>query len=76
MTVIDHQNTVKYKKELLNFIYSELGNINYSKDKIISLIKEHKKASSYLNNNYNTVSFESKINLSEYDIAIKKIKKR
>tara|TARA_R110000850_G_scaffold195808_1_gene322225 strand:+ start:193 stop:426 length:234 start_codon:yes stop_codon:yes gene_type:complete len=76
MTITDYQNDIKYCKELLNFIHSEVGKINYSKDKIISLIKEHKRMSISLNKNYITVLFQSKINLSEYDLAVINLKNK
>tara|TARA_R110000796_G_C14300155_1_gene405146 strand:+ start:44 stop:496 length:453 start_codon:yes stop_codon:yes gene_type:complete len=68
MTITDYQNDVKYCKELLNFIHSEVGKINYSNEQIISLIKEHKKVSFNLNKEYDIKKFQSDINLQQEDL--------
>ena len=68
MTITDYQNDVKYQKELLNFIYSEVGKINYSKEQIILLIKEHKKVSFSINKEYVIKKFQSDINLQKEDL--------
>ena len=54
--------------ELLNFIHSEVGKINYSNEQIISLIKEHKKVSFNLNKEYDIKKFQSDINLQQEDL--------
>ena len=76
MTLIDYQNDVKYCDELLKFIHSEIGKINHSKDEIISLMKEHKRAVKYLNSSYVIASFQSDMNLNDYDLEKFKILKR
>ena len=76
MTLIDYQNDVKYCDELLKFIHSEIGKINHSKDEIISLMKEHKRAVENLNSSYVIASFESDMNLNDYDLEKFKILKR
>ena len=68
MTITDYQNDIKYCKELLNFIHSEVGKTNYSKEKIISLIKEHKKVSFNLNKEYDIKKFQSDMNLQKEDL--------
>tara|TARA_R110002126_G_C10081023_1_gene463839 strand:- start:29 stop:481 length:453 start_codon:yes stop_codon:yes gene_type:complete len=76
MTVIDYQNDIKYCKELLNFIHYEVGKINYSKEQIILLIKEHKKVSFNLNKEYNIKKFQSDMNLQKEDLQKFDILKR
>jgi hypothetical protein len=62
MTAIDYQTNKNYSTELLNYIHSEVGLINCTKERIISLIKEQKRASKANNKEYTIQSFESSMN--------------
>ena len=62
MDVLEYQTNKNYSDELLNYIHSEVGLINCTKEKIISLIQEQKRASKANDKEYTIKSFESSMN--------------
>tara|TARA_R110000796_G_scaffold97429_2_gene204447 strand:- start:19258 stop:19710 length:453 start_codon:yes stop_codon:yes gene_type:complete len=62
MDVLEYQTNKNYSDELLKYIYSEIGSATCNKEKIISLIKEQKRASKANSKEYSMQSFESSMN--------------